>query len=57
MYNSKIHQFFLNYLRIISENAKIYEILVLLTKTRKQPVYDLFSSKIIPISNDGIHYT
>jgi len=46
-----------NYLRIISENAKIYETLFPLTKTRKQPAYNLFSSKLIPLSCDGIHYT
>lgn len=44
------------YLRIISENAKIYETLFSLTKTRKQPAYNLFSSNIIPLSYHGIHY-
>jgi len=45
-----------NYLKIINENAKIYETLIPLTKTQKQPVYNLFSSKIIPLSYHGIYY-
>jgi len=52
----KSKKYMSNYLRIISQNAKIYETLFPLTKTKKQPAYNLFSSKIIPISNDGIHY-
>lgn len=40
-----------DYLKIIDENAKIYKTLFPLTKTHKEPMYDLFTSKLIPVSN------
>lgn len=46
-----------DYLRIIDENAKIYKTLFPLTETHKQPEYDLFTSKLIPVTNNGISYT
>ena len=46
-----------DYLKIIDENAKIYKTLFPLTKTYKQPAYHLFTSKLIPVPNNGITYT
>ena len=45
-----------NYLEIISNNAKIYKTLFPRNATKKQPGYDLFSSQLIPIPNNGISY-
>tara|TARA_B100000035_G_C20932336_1_gene523611 strand:+ start:89 stop:952 length:864 start_codon:yes stop_codon:yes gene_type:complete len=46
-----------DYLKIIDENAKIYKTLFPLTKTYKQPAYHLFTSKLIPVPNNGKTYT
>jgi len=46
-----------NYLRIIHENSEIYKTLFPLYITKKQAAYNLFSSVLIPVSNDGILYT
>lgn len=46
-----------DYLKIIDENAKIYKTLFPLTKIHKQPAYHLFTSKLIPIPNNGKTYT
>ena len=46
-----------DYLRIIYENSEIYKTLFPLSITKKQAAYDLFSSKLIPVSNNGISYT
>ena len=41
------------YLEIIAENAKMYKTLFPLSETKKQPAYDLFTSKLIPVTNNG----
>ncbi len=46
-----------NYLRIICENSEIYKTLFPLSITKKQAAYNLFSSELIPVSNNGISYT
>jgi hypothetical protein len=46
-----------DYLKIIYENSEIYKTLFPLSITKKQAAYDLFSSKLIPVSNNGISYT
>jgi hypothetical protein len=46
-----------NYLRIIHENSEIYKTLFPLSITKKQAAYNLFSSELIPVSNNGISYT
>jgi hypothetical protein len=45
------------YLRIIYINSTIYNTLFPLSTTKKQPAYHLFSSKLIPIENNGREYT
>ena len=45
------------YLRIIYTNSIIYNKLFPLSITKKQPAYNLFSSELTPIENDGIKFT
>ena len=45
------------YLRIIYMNSTIYKTLFPLSKTKKQPAYNLISSELIPIENNGIQVT
>jgi hypothetical protein len=44
------------YLEIIAQNAIIYPSLFPLTTTKKQAAYDLHTSKLVPISNNGINF-
>ena len=44
------------YLEVIADNARIFPSLFPLIDTKKQAAYDLYTSKLVPIPNNGISY-
>lgn len=45
-----------DYLKIIAQNAELYKSIRPMCVTKKQPAYNLYTSELIPIPNDGISY-
>jgi hypothetical protein len=45
------------YLETIRKNAEILPTLYPLSEKKTQPAYNLYSSELVPVSNDGIEYT